>query len=315
MKGLLVAERYFKYFGLPMLRAKFPDYLARAAVGLVGEGSDCFGFDDDQSRDHDWGPGFCIWFNSQDYSDIGAILQDEYDKLPKSFAGIRPRIESGQSKQKRVGVFSSYDFYGKFIKNDDLPETWQEWISIPEEQLATCTNGKVFHDEFGEFSFIRNKLLEFYPPDVRLKKIATYTSQAAREGQYNYLRCINRGEVVAANYAESQFIQLIIKLTFLLNWRYAPYYKWNHRALYYLPILGPKLHVMIRELVMLPKTLNLREYYDIKVEMIERISSVIIEEMKRQQLTTARSNYMLDHVNQILTRIENSDIRDFEGEL
>lgn len=44
-----------------MLEAKFSEDLDKIAVGLVGEGSDCFGFDDKISRDHDWGPGFAIW--------------------------------------------------------------------------------------------------------------------------------------------------------------------------------------------------------------------------------------------------------------
>lgn len=47
--------------GLPAFEARLPEALERAAVGLAGEGSECFGFDDDLSRDHDWGPGFCIW--------------------------------------------------------------------------------------------------------------------------------------------------------------------------------------------------------------------------------------------------------------
>ncbi|MBU1099610.1 MAG: DUF4037 domain-containing protein [Bacteroidetes bacterium] len=310
MKGLLVAERYYKFFGLPMIKSKFPDYLSRVAIGLVGEGSECFGFDDEQSRDHDWGPGFCIWLNSEDYSEIGPLIQREYNLLPPTYAGIPQRINTEQARG-RIGVLETYAFYEKFTKLKDLPEEWYEWISIPEESLSACTNGRIFHDEFGEFSFVREKLLEFYPPDVRLKKIADNCIKAAREGQYNYLRCINRGEVVAADHAESIFVNSVIKIAFLLNWRFAPFYKWSHRALYYLPILGVKLHVSLRELIMLPTSGNLTEYYNRKVEMIEAISGILLEEIKRQQLSDVRSNYLLDHVKPILGKIENSDIRNY----
>lgn len=312
MKGALVAERYYKFYGLPMLQKKFPDYLPRVAIGLVGEGSECFGFDDELSRDHDWGPAFCIWMNAEDYSEIGALIQKEYNLLPRTFAGIPQRINTKQARG-RIGILNTYTFYEKFTKLEDLPNEWFEWISIKEENLAACTNGKVFHDEFGEFSFIRNKLLEFYPPDVRLKKIADNCIKAAREGQYNYLRCINRGEVVAADHAESEFIQSIIKIAFLLNWRYAPFYKWSHRALYYLPILGMKLHVLLRDLIMLPPSKRLSEYYNRKVEMVEEISIMLIEEIKRQQLSDVRSNFLLDHVDAILGKIENTDIKDYNS--
>lgn len=61
MQGLEIFARYFHTVGLPMLAERFPGHVKRIAAGLVGDGSDCFGFDDKISRDHDWGPGFCLW--------------------------------------------------------------------------------------------------------------------------------------------------------------------------------------------------------------------------------------------------------------
>lgn len=46
------------------------------------------------------------------------------------------------------------------------------WVYVPESRLATVTNGEVFVDKLGQFSAIREKLLAFYPNDVRLKKMA-----------------------------------------------------------------------------------------------------------------------------------------------
>ena len=82
MKGLEISERYFLAHGAPMIEQKFGDYKQRIAAGLVGDGSECYGFDDEISRDHDWGPDFCLWLNKQDYDAIGMKLQEEMAKLP-----------------------------------------------------------------------------------------------------------------------------------------------------------------------------------------------------------------------------------------
>ncbi len=42
-----------------MIAGKFQAYESRIAVGLVGKGSDCFGFDDVLSQDHDFGTALC----------------------------------------------------------------------------------------------------------------------------------------------------------------------------------------------------------------------------------------------------------------
>ena len=51
MNGLALARAYWKRAGLPAFEARLPEALERAAVGLAGEGSECFGFDDALSRE------------------------------------------------------------------------------------------------------------------------------------------------------------------------------------------------------------------------------------------------------------------------
>ena len=67
MKGLELSKRYYEEYGQAMIQRHFRQYEERIAAGLVGMGSECFGFDDEISRDHDWGPAFCIWLNKALY--------------------------------------------------------------------------------------------------------------------------------------------------------------------------------------------------------------------------------------------------------
>ena len=69
MNGLELSEAFYRTHGAPMLQEQFPDLLPLLAVGLTGSGSECFGFDDDLSRDHDFEPGFCIFLPGEDAVD------------------------------------------------------------------------------------------------------------------------------------------------------------------------------------------------------------------------------------------------------
>ena len=99
MKGLDLAEAYYQAYGVPMIEADFSLYVRRMAVGLVGPGSECFGFDDEFSRDHDWGPGYCIWLTAEDYGKIGGPLQQAYEALPEVFMGVIERQEASRNVQ------------------------------------------------------------------------------------------------------------------------------------------------------------------------------------------------------------------------
>ena len=51
MNGLELAEQYYEEYGRPLIAEHFPAHQGRIAAGLVGEGSECLGFDDELSRE------------------------------------------------------------------------------------------------------------------------------------------------------------------------------------------------------------------------------------------------------------------------
>ena len=311
MKGLELAERYFVEVGAPMIEERFPDYKIRIAAGLVGDGSECFGFDDELSRDHDWGPSFCLWLTKQDFEAIGQKLQAEYDGLPKDFLGFTARRESAWGGG-RTGVIEIGQFYRRFMGFDHVPATFPEWRAIPEPNLAVVTNGKVFTDPLGEFTAFRNKLKEFYPEDVRLKKIASRCMTIAQSGQYNYMRCVKREEYVAAQWAEAKFVSDTISMVFLLNKQYRPFFKWMHRAMKSLPILGETVHQALGNLVTIYEEDLEGTIYERKSRLMERISQLIIEELRRQGLSDSPSDFLLNHGPEVQSKIKDPQIRSID---
>jgi hypothetical protein len=288
-----------------MLLKEFPALSGRIAAGLVGEGSECFGFDDDISRDHDFGPAFCIWLTKEDYLAFGEKMQQAYDSLPSEFAGF-PARKASEFAGKRVGVFEIGSFYKRFLGIDRPPQTILEWRALPESSLAAATNGEVFEDIPGAFSSFREKLLGFYPEDVRIKKISARCVMIAQSGQYNYMRSAAHGEPVAAAYALALFADAAISLIFLLNRRYKPFYKWMHRALLGLPVLGETAHGALTEMYG-----PVREWEDIYKKnqgRIEELCARLIAELKNQGLTRGDSDFLLDHAPRIAAKIKDEKL-------
>jgi hypothetical protein len=284
-----------------MLKQEFGPYVDRLAAGLVGDGSECFGFDDSVSRDHDWGPGFCLWLSKEDYKEIGESLQRALDALPKTFQGCGPR-QTSEWGEGRIGVFEVTRFYQRFLGLDRIPIDLDTWLFLPENSLAACTNGKVFRDPLGEFTEWREALEAFYPEDVRRKKIAARSMTCGQAGQYNFPRCVQRGERFAARYAETKFCADVISVVFLLNRRYTPFYKWMHRAVGNLPLLGTWIRDRISDLIT-------ESDFARKEERIEEISTALIQEFGRQMLSTHESTFLPDHGPAIQATIQDASLR------
>ena len=301
MTGQQLARQYYETLGRPALAAHFPALVPRMAVGLAGEGSECFGFDDALSRDHDWGAGFCIWLEEDDFRQYGAQVQAVYDSLPAEKAGFPIRRQQDEYSAGRVGCLCTQHWYRRYTGFPAGPETPAQWRRVPEAYLATVTNGTVFADPLGRFSAVREKLCAFYPEDVRLKKLAARAAAMAQAGQYNYLRCIKRGDMVAAQLARAEFMRAGMSMAYLLNRRYAPFYKWMHRGLEGLPVL-PRAHEQFGQLARKPDGPR-------AAENIEGLCLTVAAELRRQGLSTVRDSFLLPHAAEILERITDPELR------
>lgn len=300
MKGLDEARTLYETQGRELLHREFPGWESRIAVGLVGRGSECFGFDDESSRDHDFEPGFCLWLTEEDYAAIGVALSRAYQRL--TGPGGAPHSAMAE---RRLGVHRIGDFYLRYTGSPGAPESWQQWLSLPAYALAEAANGEVWRDELGRFSAIRREILTGMPEDVRKKKLAARAVEMAQAGQYNYARCLRHGEEGAAMLALSDFVRAACGMIYLLNRRHMPYYKWMLRGMDALPLLSD----MRPALDYLLTGDNDEGGQETKQGVVEDICAAVIRELKAQGLSGGDWDYLEPHAFEIMGKIENQQIR------
>ena len=308
MKGLELARKYYDAHIDQILDA-VPEARGRFAAGLVGEGSQCFGYDDRISCDHDFGPGFCIWLTDTDFAAFGQKLQQAYDALPDEFEGFTRRNIQARD---RFGVMTISGFYCRFTGfPDGMPQTMIDWLFLSEAQLAATVNGEVFEDTPGIFTGIREKLKAFYPEDVRYKKIAARAAVMAQAGQYNLLRSIKREDTVAATLALARFTEAAISMAHLLEGRYTPFYKWGFRSLKSL-LFGRGFVRHLGRIPELEASLYERDFvkaHNQAFAITESICRDTAAELRRQGLSTVESDFLQDHLAEIMDGIQDDRLR------
>ena len=80
-----------------------------------------------------------------------------------------------------------------------------------------------------------------------------------------------------------------------------PYYKWSQRLLSTLPGLGPEIAPMLNDLA--------AENIGNKSGLIEQICLRIIDELRRQGLSTSRDSFLLSHAAEIQNCISYAGLR------
>lgn len=233
--GLDLSMDFYEHIAKEELFRAFPDLVERMAIGLAGEGSECYGFDDALSTDHDFGPGFCIWLSKEDYDAYGDMVQTFYDKLPERFQGYSRHVVNGDG---RVGVWCIDDFFRHYVGYISAEEMVKYFASapnrllltVPEEGMSVMLNGRIFHDPSGLFTARRKAFYEAFTEENWRFKIANALIELGKYGQYNYPRCMKRGDYVTAQMVLYKYIESLLKLVHYVNHVFPPYYKWLKKS-------------------------------------------------------------------------------------
>ena len=229
IQALDLSAEFYEYIAKESLYEHFGAFVSRMAIGLVGEGSECFGFDDAVSTDHDWGPGFCIWLTREDYKLIGKDLQKWYENLPVSYKGYIRKNVNGTG---RVGVWCMDDFFRYFTgytNASEIPDA-NALLALSEEGMACLLNGRIFHDPSGEFSQRRYAFYDLFTEKIWNIKLAYSFINLGKFGQYNYPRSMKRGDYVTAQMVLYKYVEELLKFVHYANHVFPPYYKWLKKS-------------------------------------------------------------------------------------
>ena len=312
-RNLERCRKFYETYGAPMIHEKFPEYEERIAVGLVGEGSDCFGFDDEISKDHDYGLGFCMWLCEEDNEKIGKTLQQEYEELIRCY-----ETKNGLDLffSQRRGVFTISEFYNGLLGTDyDYEKMWEiDYKDISEERLATAVNGAVFRDDLGIFLGVRNQLLKYYPDDIWRLKLAQSIHDFSQYAQSNYPRMMARKDDITANLCVAKAMERVMDIVFLLNRTYAPYYKWKRKAMGQLKKLQG-VEKLLEKAAMFKNqkavwngysyssgTINREDEY---VDCFEEMAEMILSELREQGLVTGEDTFLERYCGEIMQGTKN----------
>ena len=232
MKGFELCRRFYEEIGRPRIQAELPECQPYIAVGLSG-GSQSHGNDDEQSRDHAWGPGFTVWLPEDSFHRYAESLQSLLDQLPGEFLGYGWHGH----RDHTCGVIAIDDYVRSCVGCERPPAEPIEWIRIPEAYLYELTPSRLFLDELGELTE-RFEAFSQYPEDVWKHRLCGGLAWCGEWGEKHLARAERRGEATTTLMYAARFEDAAMRAVFLLNRRYAPYHKWLHREFLKLPQLA-----------------------------------------------------------------------------
>jgi hypothetical protein len=257
MQGIELSRRFYAEVVQPRLADVAPQN--RHAAALIGYGSELLGFDDETSRDHNWGPRVLL-FVQRDRFEASQHLVDAFSAVaPTHFLGEpigwRSRPHPPPAGAEAIGTLA----HGLEIHTLDATLermlairsveglVSRQWLGFAEQHLLAFTGGAVFHDDDGRLTQARNALA-YFPDDVWLYKIACQWRRIAEEQAF-VGRAGQVGDDLGSRVVASRLVRDVMRLGFLLGRQYAPYAKWFGSAFGRLPLAGTVMPLLQRVLL------------------------------------------------------------------
>ena len=245
MQGIELSRGFYTDIIRPWLDEAAPGL--RYAAALIGYGSELLGFDDETSKDHNWGPRVHIYLAQEHFRDYARQLVDEFSKVaPASYlgepVGWRSRPHPPANGVESAGALEhGLEFHtlearleAHFaVRSVESLEALQ-WLGFAEQKLLAFTSGAVFHDDDGRLSQARDRL-RYFPDDVWLYKIACQWRRIAEEQAF-VGRAGQVGDDLGSRVIAARLARDVMRMGFLLERRYAPYSKWLGSGFARLPI-------------------------------------------------------------------------------
>jgi hypothetical protein len=263
-----ISREFFDEVVRPILAREFPEEMALAAFGVFGYGSEVLRLDDDHSRDHHWGLRINALLPEELFrarADI--VMRTLSAQLPATFRGYA--LREGYTAWSGLELASLEAYLERTIGMQRAPQTYQEWLSIPEEDIIHVVAGEVWHDPLGRFSTVREVLNSYYPEPVRLRRIAHWCRYFSGMGTYALKRAILRDNELYATITFARAMRLGVQLAFLLDRRYYPYDKWLLAYFEQLPRMADRLRPLVYEAV------RVATPWERKLELLDKMSDAL----------------------------------------
>jgi hypothetical protein len=263
-----VSRAFFDEVVRPILVREFPSETAQTTFGVFGYGSEVLRMDDDYSRDHHWGLRInALMPEGLFRSHADVMMRALSAQLPATFRGYA--LREGYTKWGGLELTSLEAYLDRTIGTAHPPQTYQEWLSIPEEDIIHVVAGEVWHDPAGRFTAVREALSAYYPEPVRLRRIAHWCRYFSGMGTYALKRAILRENELYATITFARAMRLGVQLAFLLDRRYYPYDKWLLAFFERLPRMANRLRPFVYEAVRLATS------WERKLELLDQMSDAL----------------------------------------
>ncbi len=230
--GQALAARFYRSEVAPLLGG------APHAAALLGDGSEVLGYDDPISTDHDFGPRVQVFLSpAADPAPVHAALS----ALPERFEGHLVTFPDTDRYSGRphhhVEVTTVEAYFSGILGTDPLDRMGlADWLLAPTQRLATLTAGVVMHDPDHALAR-RRAALSWYPDDVWRYVLAAGWLRVGQEEPF-VGRTGGYGDEFGSAIVAARLVRDLVRLTFLVERRWAPYSKWLGRAFADLRLAG-----------------------------------------------------------------------------